>query len=104
MTFPAIRSSASCHQLALQDRAWVTVVAVLDRQPLVHCAPLVAFDGQRTPCVGSTDCEGRFLAVFIRVHLMKQFGAHIYAAPSIGSESIKWQKRLTSAKSIRRTI
>jgi hypothetical protein len=41
---------------------------------------------------------------FIRAHLMKQFGAHIYAASSIGSEGIKWQKRLASAKSIRRTI
>jgi hypothetical protein len=41
---------------------------------------------------------------FTHLHLMKPFGAHIYAAHSICSESIKWQKRLASAKSIRRTI
>jgi len=66
-----------------------------------------AFSSRSTdnePLALGTRIVNAVFSPFTHVHLMKPFGAHIYAAHSICSESIKWQKRLASAKSIRRTI
>ena len=71
---------------------------------LLETVQIVCPKADNEPLALGTRIVKAIISRSTRVHLMKQFGAHIYATPSIDAESIKWQRRLrASAKSTRKT-